>query len=110
MTTLYNVIILSFVPPPHFCPQSPPFTPHTAVHVQVVACFAETQTGQTDKIVLYDSKKVDYTPNFVELLQHINPAKGAEFATQLANDESGALVLGIERVSFYPSCDRVEAS
>ena len=64
---------------------------------KVVACFAET--GQTDKIVLY-SKKVGYTPDFAGLLQHImrtNPEKGAEFATQLANDESGALV-DIERV------------
>lgn len=65
---------------------------------KVVACFAET--GQTDKIVLY-SKKVGYTPDFAGLLQHImrtNPEKGAEFAAQLANDESGALV-DIERVS-----------
>ena len=70
---------------------------------KVVACFAET--GQTDKIVLY-SKKVGYQPDYVALLQHImrtNPEKGAEFATQLANDESGPLV-DIERVSstlFY---------
>jgi clathrin heavy chain len=59
---------------------------------KVIACFAET--GQTEKIVLY-SKKVGYTPDYVALLQHImrtNPEKGAEFATQLANDESGPLV------------------
>lgn len=65
---------------------------------KVVACFAET--GQTDKIVLY-SKKVGYTPDYTGLLQHImrtNPDKGAEFATQLANDESGPLV-DIDRVS-----------
>ncbi|KAF8998593.1 clathrin heavy chain 1 [Cyathus striatus] len=64
---------------------------------KVVACFAET--GQTDKIVLY-SKKVAYSPDYVALLQHImrvNPEKGAEFATQLVNDESGPLV-DIERV------------
>src|SRR5882762_4878133 len=64
---------------------------------KVIACFAET--GQTDKIVLY-SKKVGYVPDYVGLLQHImrtNPEKGAEFATQLANDESGPLV-DIERV------------
>src|SRR5882762_5280582 len=64
---------------------------------KVVACFAET--GQTDKIVLY-AKKVGFQPDYVGLLQHImrtNPDKGAEFATQLANDESGPLV-DIERV------------
>ncbi|SRR6266576_6736618 len=64
---------------------------------KVIACFAET--GQIDKIVLY-SKKVGYQPDYVSLLQHImrtNPEKGSEFATQLANDESGPLV-DIERV------------
>lgn len=64
---------------------------------KVIACFAET--GQTDKIVLY-SKKVGYTPDYVGLLQHImrtNPEKGAEFATQLGNDESGPLI-DVERV------------
>lgn len=64
---------------------------------KVIACFAET--GQTDKILLY-SKKVGYTPDYVGLLQHVmrtNPEKGAEFATQLANDESGPLI-DIERV------------
>ena len=74
---------------------------------KVVACFAET--GQTDKIVLY-SKKVGYTPDFAGLLQHImrtNPEKGAEFATQLANDENGALI-DIERVSLLSSRGRVE--
>ncbi|EKD02662.1 clathrin heavy chain 1 [Trichosporon asahii var. asahii CBS 8904] len=50
---------------------------------KVVACFAEL--NQFDKIVLY-SKKVGYTPDYAQLLQHlvrINPDKGAEFATQL---------------------------
>ncbi|EJD07554.1 clathrin heavy chain [Fomitiporia mediterranea MF3/22] len=64
---------------------------------KVVACFAET--GQTDKIVLY-SKKVGYTPDYTALLQHImrtNPDKGAEFASQLVNDENGPLV-DIDRV------------
>ena len=64
---------------------------------KVIACFAETD--QTDKIVLY-SKKVGYMPDYVGLLQHImctNPEKGAEFATQLANDESGPLI-DVERV------------
>lgn len=69
---------------------------------KVVACFAET--GQTDKIVLY-SKKVGYSPDYVALLQHImrtNSDKGAEFATQLVNDETGPLV-DIERVSGKPT-------
>ncbi|KAF4569964.1 hypothetical protein EYR36_009770 [Pleurotus pulmonarius] len=64
---------------------------------KVIACFAET--GQTDKIVLY-SKKVGYQPDYVALLQHVmrsNPEKGAEFASQLVNDENGPLV-DIERV------------
>ncbi|KAF6756119.1 hypothetical protein DFP72DRAFT_846886 [Ephemerocybe angulata] len=64
---------------------------------KVIACFAET--GQTDKIVLY-SKKVNYTPDYVALLQHImrtNPEKCAEFALQLVNDKNGPLV-DIERV------------
>ncbi|KIY52907.1 clathrin heavy chain [Fistulina hepatica ATCC 64428] len=64
---------------------------------KVIACFVET--GQIDKIVLY-SKKVGYHPDYVALLQHVmrlDPAKGAEFATQLVNDESGPLV-DVERV------------
>ncbi|KAK7061131.1 Clathrin heavy chain [Paramarasmius palmivorus] len=64
---------------------------------KVIACFAET--GQTEKIVLY-AKKVGYTPDYVALLQHImrtNPDKGAEFASQLVNDEMGPLV-DVERV------------
>jgi clathrin heavy chain len=59
---------------------------------KVIACFAET--GQTEKIALY-SKKVSYRPDYVALLQHVmrtNPEKGAEFATQLMNDEMGPLV------------------
>ncbi|KAJ5170489.1 uncharacterized protein N7500_003272 [Penicillium coprophilum] len=59
---------------------------------KVVAGFAET--GQFDKILAY-SKQVGYQPDYTQLLQHIvrvNPEKGAEFATQLANEESGALV------------------
>ena len=64
---------------------------------KVIACFAKT--GQLEKIVLY-FKKIGYTPDYVGLLQHVmrtNPDKGAEFSTQLANDESGPLV-DIERV------------
>jgi clathrin heavy chain len=58
----------------------------------VIACFAKT--GRTGKVVLY-SKKVGYAPDYVGLLQHVmqtNPEKGAEFATHLANIESGPLV------------------
>lgn len=64
---------------------------------KVVASFAEL--GQFDKILLY-SKKVDYKPDYAQLLQHLvrtNPEKGAEFATQLYNDENGPLV-DLERV------------
>ena len=46
------------------------------------------------------SKTFGYTSDYVGLLQHVmrmNPEKGAEFATQLANDESGPLV-DVERV------------
>ncbi|KAJ5373873.1 Clathrin heavy chain [Penicillium concentricum] len=59
---------------------------------KVVAGFAET--GQFDKILAY-SKQAGYQPDYTQLLQHIvrvNPEKGAEFATQLANEEGGALV------------------
>jgi clathrin heavy chain len=59
---------------------------------KVIAGFAET--GQFDKILTY-SKQVGYQPDYTQLLQHIvrvNPEKGAEFAAQLANEESGALI------------------
>ena len=71
---------------------------------KVIACFAET--GQTDKIVLY-CKKVQYTPDYIGLLQHImrtNPEKGAEFAAQLVNDENGPLV-DVERVRYSLNLD-----
>ncbi len=64
---------------------------------KVVAAFAEL--GQFDKIIPY-SNKVGYQPDYVVLLQHIvriNPDKGAEFATALANHEGGSLI-DIERV------------
>jgi clathrin heavy chain len=67
---------------------------------KVIACFAET--GQTEKIVLY-SKKVGYSPDYVSLLQHVmrtSPEKGAEFASQLINDENGPLV-DMERVGYF---------
>ena len=64
---------------------------------KVVACFAET--GQFEKIVPF-AKQSGYSPDYAGLLQHIvriNPESGAEFATQLANEESGSLV-DIDRV------------
>lgn len=66
--------------------------PHKAV-----AGFAST--GQFEKILPY-AKQSGYQPDFAQLLQNIvkvNPEKGAEFATALANDEGGPLV-DIERV------------
>ncbi|KAI9780804.1 MAG: hypothetical protein M1835_004428 [Candelina submexicana] len=64
---------------------------------KVVAAFAET--GQFEKILPY-AKQSGYQPDFTMLLQHIvrvNPEKGAEFATALANEEGGPLV-DIDRV------------
>jgi len=65
---------------------------------KVIACFAET--GQFTKIILY-AKKVGFQPDYGFLLSTIlrmNPEKGAEFATLLANDESGPL-LELEQVT-----------
>ncbi|PQE27320.1 clathrin heavy chain protein [Rutstroemia sp. NJR-2017a WRK4] len=64
---------------------------------KVVAAFAET--GQFEKILPY-AQQAGYQPDYVQLLRNIisiNPEKGAEFATQLANTEGGSLV-DIERV------------
>ena len=64
---------------------------------KVVASFAET--GQFEKILPY-AKQSGYQPDFAALLQNIvriNPGKGAEFATALANEEGGPLV-DIDRV------------
>ncbi len=64
---------------------------------KAVAGFAET--GQFEKILPY-AKQSGYKPDFAALLQNIvrvNPGKGAEFATALANEEGGPLV-DIERV------------
>lgn len=64
---------------------------------KVVAAFAEL--GQFEKIIPYSSQ-VGYQPDYTVLLQHIvriNPDKGAEFATALANHEGGSLI-DIERV------------
>lgn len=59
---------------------------------KTVAALAET--GRFDEILPY-SRQAGYQPDFVALLQNIvriNPEKGAEFATQLANEEGGPLV------------------
>ncbi|CAG7562876.1 unnamed protein product [Fusarium equiseti] len=64
---------------------------------KVVAGFAET--GQFDKILPY-SAQTGFQPDYIQLLQHItrvNPEKGAEFASALANSEQGPLV-DFERV------------
>lgn len=64
------------------------------------ACFAET--GQFAKIIVY-ANRVNYSPDYASLLQHItriNPDQGAEFATQLINNESGPLV-DVERVRYH---------
>lgn len=64
---------------------------------KVVAGFAET--GQFEKILPYCAQS-GYQPDFIQLLHHIvrvNPEKGAEFATSLANHEGGSLV-DLERV------------
>ncbi|KAI9670383.1 MAG: hypothetical protein M1817_004426 [Caeruleum heppii] len=59
---------------------------------KVVAAYAET--GQFEQILPY-SRQSGYSPDYTGLLQHIvriNPDKGAEFATALANEEGGPLV------------------
>jgi len=64
---------------------------------KVVAALAET--GRFEEILPY-ARQVGYQPDFVNLLQNIvrvNPEKGAEFATQLANEEGGPLV-DVDRV------------
>ncbi|KAG9230443.1 hypothetical protein BJ875DRAFT_520160 [Amylocarpus encephaloides] len=77
---------------------------------KVVAGFAEL--GQFEKILPYASQ-VGYQPDYIELLKHIvriNPEKGAEFATQLANNEGGSLV-DIERVvDVFQSQGMVQAA
>ena len=64
---------------------------------KVVAGFAET--GQFDRILPY-AQQSGFQPDYAALLQHIirvNPEKGADFATALANSEGGPLV-DIDRV------------
>ena len=64
---------------------------------KVIAGLAET--GQFDRILPY-AQESGYQPDYTALLQHIirvNPEKGAEFASALANSEQGPLV-DIDRV------------
>ncbi|KAI1333346.1 clathrin heavy chain-like protein [Xylariaceae sp. FL0255] len=64
---------------------------------KVVASYAEL--GQFDKILPYCTQ-TGYSPDWISLLQHMvrtNPEKCAEFASALANNESGPLV-DLERV------------
>jgi clathrin heavy chain len=68
-----------------------------SVAPKVVAALAET--GQFEQILPY-ARQAGYRPDFTQLLQNLtrmNPEKGAEFATQLANEEGGPLV-DIDRV------------
>ncbi|PGH15681.1 hypothetical protein AJ79_02275 [Helicocarpus griseus UAMH5409] len=61
--------------------------PHRVVSAMVA-------TGQFDKILTY-SNRVGYQPDYLKILREIvpiNPEKCAEFAAQLANNESGPLV------------------
>ena len=56
---------------------------------KVVSALAAT--GQIEKILPY-CKQTGYQPDYTQLIRYIvmnNPEKGAEFAIQLANDESG---------------------
>ena len=82
---------------PHDLPMAVNIYLKANVPHKVVAGFAET--GQFDKILPYCAS-AGYQPDWISLLQHIvrvNPEKGAEFATSLANQEGGSLV-DIERV------------
>ena len=58
---------------------------------KVIAAMAES--GNFDQILSY-SRSVGYTPDFNALLQHItrvNPEKGAEFATNIAREDSSLI-------------------
>lgn len=75
---------------------------------KVIACFAES--GEYNKIVLY-AKKVGYQPDYTYLLQFIlrlDPEKGSEFATMLANDESGPLIPLESIVNVFASLNLVQ--
>jgi len=77
---------------------------------KVVAALAET--GQFEKILPY-TKQSGYQPDYAMLLQsmvRVNPEKGAEFATALANSEGGPLV-DIERVvDVFQSQNMIQAA
>ena len=82
---------------PHDIPLALTIYLRANVAPKVVAGLAET--GQFDKILPY-TKQSGYQPDYAQLLQNIvrvNPEKGSEFATALANSEGGPLV-DIERV------------
>lgn len=67
------------------------------VPLKVVGCFGEL--GQFDKILPY-CQKVNYTPDYTQLLRNIvaaNPEKGAEFATQLITQ--GVPGLNLEKIT-----------
>jgi clathrin heavy chain len=69
---------------------------------KVIQCFAET--GQYSKIILY-AKKVGYQPDYAFLVQTImrlDPEKGAEFATLVAQDSD--IKVPIEQASV--SCSK----
>ena len=75
---------------------------------KVVAALAET--GRFDEILPYASQ-TGYQPDFTSLLQHIvrsNPEKGAEFATQLANNPGGPLVDISRVVDIFMSQNMVQ--
>lgn len=70
---------------------------------KVVLCMAENR--QYDKILAY-AKTVNYTPDYASLLYNIartDPEKAAEFATSLANDESGPLIEPEKVVDVFQS-------
>ncbi|MCJ1292040.1 hypothetical protein MMC34_003590 [Xylographa carneopallida] len=82
---------------PHDVPLALTIYLRANVAPKVVSGLAET--GQFDKILPY-TKQSGYQPDYAMLLQNIvrvNPEKGAEFATALANSEGGPLV-DIDRV------------
>ncbi|KAG2194961.1 hypothetical protein INT47_002817 [Mucor saturninus] len=70
---------------------------------KVVLCMAENR--QFDKILAY-AKTVGYSPDYASLLYNIartEPDKAAEFATSLANDESGPLIEPEKVVDVFQS-------
>ncbi len=75
---------------------------------KVVAALAET--GRFDEVIPY-ANEAGYQPDFTSLLQHIvraNPEKGAEFATQLANNPGGPLVDISRVVDIFMSQNMVQ--